>query len=263
MHICFLDIDGTLVLTGGAGKTAFARTLAEDFGIAKVDGDVPFAGRSDRAIAMDLFRSHGIAPTFENWQRFCTGFIPRLEEALATHQGYILPGVSNLLGALTARGDVALGLLTGNLRQGAHRKLAYYGLWDYFPFGGFGDEHLERCDIAAAALAAARVHIDGQNCRGLAGHHRRDGRAESSEQNVPVPLFLDGATNANGTGNSIDRVIVIGDTPHDIDCGRSIGARCVAVPTGSTSAAVLRARAPDAFVETLEDIEPILGLLDD
>jgi phosphoglycolate phosphatase-like HAD superfamily hydrolase len=235
MHICFLDIDGTLVLTGGAGKTAFARTLAEDFGIAKVDGDVPFAGRSDRAIAMDLFRSHGIAPTFENWQRFCTGFIPRLEEALATHQGYILPGVGNLLGALTARGDVALGLLTGNLRQGAHRKLAYYGLWDYFPFGGFGDEHLERCDIAAAALAAARVHIDGRSS----------------------------ATNANGIESAIDRVIVIGDTQHDIDCGRSIGARCVAVPTGSTSAAALRSRAPDALVETLEDIEPILGLLDD
>jgi phosphoglycolate phosphatase-like HAD superfamily hydrolase len=235
MHICFLDIDGTLVLTGGAGKTAFARTLAEDFGIAKVDGDVPFAGRSDRAIAMDLFRSHGIAPTFENWQQFCTGFIPRLEEALATHQGYILPGVGNLLDALTARGDVALGLLTGNLRQGAHRKLAYYGLWDYFPFGGFGDEHLERCDIAAAALAAARVHIDGRSS----------------------------APNANGTESAIDRVIVIGDTQHDIDCGRSIGARCVAVPTGSTSAAVLRARAPDALVETLEDIEPILGLLDD
>jgi phosphoglycolate phosphatase-like HAD superfamily hydrolase len=224
MHICFLDIDGTLILTGGAGQAAFARTLAEDFGIDEIDGTVAFAGRSDRAIAMDLFRSHGVAPTAENWQRFCAGYLPRLDETLATHRGAVLPGVVDLLAALAARGDVAVGLLTGNVREGARRKLRYYGLWQHFPFGGFGDEHTERCDIAIAALAAARKHLNGQHGRG--------------------------------------EVIVIGDTVHDIDCGRSIEARCVAVPTGHTTAEALRAGEPDVMVDTLEDIDPILALLD-
>jgi phosphoglycolate phosphatase-like HAD superfamily hydrolase len=231
MHICFLDIDGTLVLTGGAGKTAFARTLAEDFGIETIDGSVPFAGRSDRAIAMDLFRSHGVAATDENWERFRVGYLSRLQDALATHKGHVLPGVPRLLDALAARGDVALGLLTGNLREGARHKLAYYGLWDHFPFGGFGDEHMERCEIAAAALAAARMHLT----KGSNGS---------------------GAREANG------QIVVIGDTLHDISCGRSIGARCVAVPTGHTSADTLRSGAPDALVATLEDVEPIFALFD-
>jgi phosphoglycolate phosphatase-like HAD superfamily hydrolase len=223
MHICLLDIDGTLVLTGGAGQTAFARTLAEDFGIATIDRGVQFAGRSDRAIAMDLFRSHDVPATDENWSRFCAGYLTRLADALATHQGHVLPGVERLLATLAARGDVALGLLTGNVREGAQRKLAYYGLWHHFPFGGFGDEHLERCDIAAAALAAARLHLNGVQ----AGH-----------------------------------VIVIGDTLHDISCGRSIDAHCVAVPTGHTTADTLRTGDPDVLVETLEDVAPILALLD-
>jgi phosphoglycolate phosphatase-like HAD superfamily hydrolase len=224
MHICFLDIDGTLILTGGAGQAAFARTLAEDFGIDQIDGTVAFAGRSDRAIAMDLFRSHDVAPTAENWRRFCAGYLPRLEQTLASHQGFVLPGVVDLLSALAARGDVAVGLLTGNVREGARRKLGHYGLWSHFPFGGFGDEHTERCDIAAAALSAARRHANGEHGRG--------------------------------------EVIVIGDTVHDIDCGRSIDARCVAVPTGHTTAEALRSGKPDVLVQTLEDVGPILALLD-
>jgi phosphoglycolate phosphatase len=232
MHICFLDIDGTLVLTGGAGKTAFARTLVEDFGIKTIDGNVAFAGRSDRAIAMDLFRSHGVETTEENWARFRAGYLVHLQNALTTHKGFVLPGVPELLRALAARGDVALGLLTGNLQDGARYKLRYYGLWDHFAFGGFGDEHMERCDIAAAALNAAKSHL-GSRGNGSSDH---------------------------GTANG--QVVVIGDTLHDISCGRSIGARCVAVPTGHTSAEVLRTGKPDALVATLEDMGPILALFD-
>jgi phosphoglycolate phosphatase len=140
------------------------------------------------------------------------------------NHGSVLPGVRELLTALSARGDVAIGLLTGNVREGARRKLGYYGLWEHFPFGGFGDEHTERCDIATAALAAARLHLNGQHGHG--------------------------------------QVIVIGDTVHDIDCGRSIEAHCVAVPTGHTTAEALRAGQPDVLVDTLNEVEPILALLD-
>jgi phosphoglycolate phosphatase-like HAD superfamily hydrolase len=228
MHVCFLDIDGTLVLTGGAGQAAFAQTLAEDFAIADIDARVPFAGRSDRAIAMDLFRSHGIEPSAENFQRFCNGYLKRLETTLAANTGSVLPGVTQLLQRLADRGDVALGLLTGNLREGARRKLGYYGLWHWFPFGGFGDEYDDRCHIAAAALAAARSHVDGKSPSGISG-----------------------------------RLVVIGDTIHDIECGRSIGARCVAVATGHTSPDVLRKGQPDLLVENLTNSQPVLDLFGD
>jgi phosphoglycolate phosphatase len=232
MHICFLDIDGTLLLTGGAGQSAFAETLADEFDIARLDGNVGFSGRSDKAIAMDLFRSHGIEPTEANWRKFCAGYLGRLETALRTCNGSVLPGVPRLLEALAARGDVAIGLLTGNMREGARHKLTHYGLWHWFPFGGFGDEHMERCDIAAAALTAADLHLNGTKI----------------------------ATMSNG--NPFHRqILVIGDTHHDIRCGRSIGARCVAVPTGMASADVLRDAQPDLLVESLENLEPILNLL--
>jgi phosphoglycolate phosphatase len=231
MHICFLDIDGTLVLTGGAGQKAFAHTFAEVFGVPAIDGAVTFAGRSDKAIATDLFVAHGIEPTPENWQQFRTGYLNRLGNALVTTKGDVLPGVMELLATLQNRGDVALGLLTGNLRDGARRKLTHYDLWHWFPFGGFGDEHLDRCDIAAAALEAAYAHLNGQS---------------------PAA--------ANGAG--LGEVLVIGDTVNDITCGRSINARCIAVPTGHTPAEVLQTAKPDVLVETLRDTGPILALLD-
>src|SRR4051812_23072492 len=99
MHICLLDIDGTLVLTGGAGQTAFAQTLAADFDIPQINTNVAFAGRSDRAIVADLFRAHGVDPSDENWDRFRTGYLSRLDTALGSHQGYVLPGVGALLTA--------------------------------------------------------------------------------------------------------------------------------------------------------------------
>lgn len=234
MHIFLLDIDGTLVLTGGAGQTAFAQTLAADFGIPAIDSNVAFAGRSDRAIVADLFRGHGFEPSVQNWERFCLGYLSRLDEALSSHQGYVLPGVRELLTTLAARGDVALGLLTGNVREGARRKLIHYDLWHWFAFGGFGDDHVERCDIAAAALAAARTHLNGQS--------------RPERENLATCNF--------------GEVVVIGDTLHDISCGQSIGAHCVAVATGHTTIDVLRSGNPHVLVETLEDLNPILALLD-
>jgi phosphoglycolate phosphatase-like HAD superfamily hydrolase len=183
---------------------------------------------------MDLFRAHGIEPSADNWAHFRAGYLRRLEEALVTHQGEVLPGVTELLAALSARNDVALGLLTGNVYEAARRKLTHYGLWHWFPFGGFGDEHLDRCDIAAAALAAARTHLNGS-----ASRRRQSASADTDGQ-----------------------LIVIGDTLNDIICGRAIGAQCVAVPTGHTPADVLRGGKPDLLVETLRDSESILALLD-
>jgi phosphoglycolate phosphatase len=224
MHICFLDIDGTLVSTGGAGQAAFVVTLDKDFGIQNATSTgVSFAGRSDRAIATDIMALHGLDPTPEMWDRFRAAYVNRLTEVLPVYQGRVLPGVVPLLETLAQRGDTALGLITGNVAQAAQHKLRHYELWDWFPFGGFGDEHVDRCDIAAAALAAGRTHLNGVEHRAL---------------------------------------VVIGDTPNDVRCARSIGAFAVAVPTGNTSIDVLRAAEPDVLVETLEDVRPILKLFD-
>lgn len=224
MHICFLDIDGTLVSTGGAGQAAFVVTLDKDFGIQNATSQgVSFAGRSDRAIAADIMAAHGLDPTPETWARFREAYVRRLSEVLPVYQGRVLPGVVPLLETLSQRGDTALGLITGNVAQAAQHKLRHYELWHWFPFGGFGDEHVDRCDIAAAALAAGRNHLNGTPHREL---------------------------------------VVIGDTPNDIRCARSIGAYCVGVPTGNTKIDVLRAAEPDVLVETLEDTAPILKLFD-
>lgn len=217
MHVCLFDIDGTLLLSGGAGKAAMERALAVEFAVdARSDG-IPFSGRTDRAIARDLFRLHGVADTPRNWQQFVAAYLRELPDCLASHPGRVLPGVAELLTQLRAREDVAVGLLTGNLQEGARLKLTHYGLWDHFAFGGFGDVHEDRDHVARDALAAVR----------------------------------------QGLGREPAVIWVIGDTPLDVRCGRSIGACVVAVATGWHSAADLLREQPDLLLRDLSDVAPL------
>ncbi len=228
MYAVLFDIDGTLLLTGGAGKSCFLDTFREDFQIADPQGEVPFAGRSDRAIAHDLMQVHGVKPSAENWQRFLTGYCQRVDEALDRCTGALLPGVVELLDELGRLEHVAVGLLTGNVEHGAWAKLGHYGLADRFAFGGFGDHHTDRNDIAAAALRAAEVHA---------------------------------AKTRNGAPGKLRGVMVIGDTISDVRCARSIGAYTVAVATGSTSLEQLAASGPDLALADLTDSDALLAEL--
>jgi phosphoglycolate phosphatase-like HAD superfamily hydrolase len=227
VYAVLFDIDGTLVQTGGAGQLAFAEAFAAEFGVPQLSGAVKFAGRSDRAIALELMRVHGIEPSADNWQRFRSAYVGRLPGALRRRQGRVLPGVTALLDSLAAHQDSVVGLLTGNVREGAARKLSYYGLADRFPFGGFGDDTDERCEIAAAALAEARQY----------------------------------AAARNGHSPDLAGVMVIGDTEHDITCARSIGAVAVAVPTGGATRDALAAAKPDLLLDDLSDSQPLLELV--
>jgi phosphoglycolate phosphatase len=229
VYAVLFDIDGTLVQTGGAGQLAFAETFADEFGVRELSGSVAFAGRSDRAIALELMRVHGVPPNEENWQRFRSGYLKRLPAALARRQGCVLPGVTELLDELAALEHPLVGLLTGNVRDGAMQKLTYYRLVERFGFGGFGDVSDERCDIAAAALAEAR-------------------RAAA-------------ARNGGANGKALSGAMVIGDTVHDISCARSIGAYAVAVPTGNTPREELAAAAPDLLLQDLSDSRPLLDIV--
>ena len=159
MHIYLFDIDGTLIDTQGAGRDAMIVALAKEFNTHSDFENVVFAGRTDRAIVSDLFQLHSIVDNDTNWNRFCMTFTEHLPEHLKRRNGRVLPGIVPLLDRLAARSDVVLGLLTGNLREGARWKLSHYGLYDYFTsvngaIGAFGDIHRDRDDVARDALAA-------------------------------------------------------------------------------------------------------------
>jgi phosphoglycolate phosphatase-like HAD superfamily hydrolase len=221
MRICLFDIDGTLLSTGGAGKAAMEAALISEFRLdALVDG-VPYSGRTDRAIGRDLLGLHGIEDNADTWRRLATAYLARLPQYLASHRGQVLPGIASLLQLLRNDETVLLGLLTGNIREGARGKLAHYGLWDHFALGGFGDDHFDRNDVALAAKAAITAHLDG---RGI-----------------------------------VDEVWVVGDTPLDIRCARHIGARVAAVATGWHNLEELAAAEPDVLLPDLSDPAPFLS----
>lgn len=222
-YVCLFDIDGTLLASGGAGKHAMYQALVTEFGVAELDDGVPFAGRTDRAIARDLFARHQVADTDANWIRFVRAYLDHLPSSLASRDGRVLPGVAELLGILAARSDVSLGLLTGNMRDGASAKLRFFQIESYFPYGGFGDVHLDRSDVAREVMTAV------------------------SSQVAP--------------STTPDRVWVIGDTPLDISCARAVGARVLAVCTGLHARHDLLPGEPDLLLEDLTDPSAFLSAL--
>jgi phosphoglycolate phosphatase-like HAD superfamily hydrolase len=211
-----------LIHTRGAGLAALREGLRVAFGVADPTDRVAVHGRTDRGITRDLFRHHGIDDHAEHWERFRDAYLQVLPGTLAARPGTVLPGIIALLDILASRDDVAIGLLTGNTREGARLKLAHYGLDRYFGFGGFGDEHLERDDVARDALAAVNAHLNG--------------------------------------AVDLERLWVIGDTPTDVSCGRAIGARVIAVATGNHTHAELAAAGPDHLATDFADPAPVLAL---
>jgi phosphoglycolate phosphatase-like HAD superfamily hydrolase len=222
MHICLFDIDGTLLSSGGAGKAAMEAALEAEFAVTRSSGGVPFSGRTDRAITQDLFHFHGIQWSVANWERFLAAYLDHLPGCLANHQGQVLPGIAKLLEDIRGRDRFALGLLTGNVRDGARLKLGHYGLFDYFAFGGFGDHHMDRDDVAQEALAVIHSQFNGSS--------------------------------------DIRSIWVIGDTPLDIRCARAIGAQAIAVATGTHSLDELAAERPDLLVPDFSDAAPLLAM---
>jgi phosphoglycolate phosphatase-like HAD superfamily hydrolase len=220
MHVFLFDIDGTLLSSGGAGRAAMELALAEAFGVPACSDGVTMSGRTDRSILRDLLRLHGVAETESNRGRFVASYLANLPGCLQRGQGRALPGIVTLLDHLAERDQAALGLLTGNFRAGARAKLGYFGLFEYFAFGGFGDEHWDRDDVAREALAAVHEHLNGRV--------RTEG------------------------------IWVIGDTPLDVRCARAIGARAAAVATGVHTLDQLGAEKPDLLLPDLADPEPLL-----
>jgi len=211
------DIDGTLIASGGAGMRALSIALHDAFGIAGSIEDIEYSGRTDRWIMRQIFAKFGLPATEVNFARYTDAYLAALPPQMRQLHARVLPGVPVLLEGAVGRGGVGQGLLTGNLRRGAEVKLGFHGLWGYFPFGAFADDGEQRNDLGPHALRRAQ---------------------ERHGVNFPP-----------------ERVWIIGDTPHDIACARTIGANSLAVATGIHSAADLALHKPTALLSDLSDSE--------
>ena len=201
---------------GGAGRRAIARVFKEHFARHEVFDDVRFHGMTDRAIIRGGLGRVGLPADDATIDRICATYLDALADEMPSSKGFVVhPGVRQLLDALTARDDVVMGLGTGNLREGARIKLEHAGIHHQFLFGGYGCDHELRPEIIRLAAERGAAHL---------------GRP------------LDGC-----------RVVVIGDTPRDVDAARAIGATAVAVETGGIPAATLRAAGAAHVFPTLAD----------
>ena len=225
MKLVLFDIDGTLLASEGAGKRAITRALTEIFGSAGPD-DYHYDGKTDPQIVRELMKLDGKddkvidarMPAVLNLYLENLNYELRAPDRKAPRQ---LAGVGKLLDALEARSDVVLGLLTGNVERGARLKLDAVGIeFSRFRVGAFGSDHERRPQLPAIAR---------ERCRRQTG------------------AFLNGAD-----------VVVIGDTPDDLQCGRSIGATAFGVATGRFSVPQLLEHKPAAAFEDLSDTEDVL-----
>ncbi len=222
-RLLLFDIDGTLVSTGGAGVYALRQALTERFGVNDDLRNIEIAGMTDSGIVANILKKHKIPGTQENITAFLEMYVDLLELELPRRRGTLLPGILPLLKKLKSRQHLVLGLLTGNLRRGAQLKLEHYGVWQFFEFGAFADDHHDRNELGAFARARAREK--------------------------------------HGWEFAAARIDVIGDTPRDIACGKAFGARTIAVATGSWPREKLAEHEPDFVFDDLRNIENVISTL--
>ncbi len=201
-------------------ESAFARLWAVD----RATDGISFDGRTDRGIFIEVLEKQGRGgPALEaNLARYVEAYLEELPGTLAAKGGTVLPGVTELLSALAIE-QPGFGLATGNLRRGAETKLGYFGLWERFLGGGFGDDHAVRADLVAAGI------------RELAEHLETD----------PNPR----------------NAIVLGDTPLDVEAAHGAGAKALGVGTGRFTAAELLASGAEFAVDDLSDTARVLEIL--
>ena len=222
-RLILFDIDGTLLSADGAGKRAVRDALVEVFGTTGPIGSYSFAGRTDPQIAHTLLGAAG-------WERedvdarlpeFWRLYVANLEREIARVRVQALPGVSTLLERIEAEPPaVVLGLLTGNLEEGARLKVDAAGLgFARFRVGAYGSDHADRPELPAIAARRA-LERTGLDFRGK-------------------------------------EIVIVGDTPFDIQCGESLGVRTIAVATGHHSVDELAEHGPDHLFDTLEDTDAV------
>ncbi len=224
--LILFDIDGTLLLSGRAGLRAMTRAFADTFGITNAFEGQSFGGRTDSYLVSTALRANGMPDTPEQHERFRQIYIPLLAEEIehpgTGHKG-LMPGARELLEALGRHHHLHLALLTGNYREAAELKLQHFELWHFFEWGAFSDD--------------------------------------AADRNALVPIARRRAETYDIPGEALERVIVIGDTPHDIECARVAGAKSIAVATGGFTVEQLREAGADEVLPDLSDTARVLTLL--
>lgn len=224
--LVLFDIDGTLLLTGGAGRRSLDRAFQTVFGVESAFDGVRLAGRTDPALLADALARAGVTARDGDAERFRDLYLETLADELRrppadgaddwtnwrTFRG-VFPGVREVLAALSARRDVFAGLLTGNYSAGARIKLAHFGLSDHFRCGAFGEDAPERWQLVQVARA----------------------RAESA---------------GSGPVDGHD-IWIVGDTPLDVAAARRAGVRSLAVATGGYGTERLAEAGADVVVPVL------------
>ena len=222
-RLLLFDIDGTLIHSGGAGVHALKSAFRERFGIADDLHDIEIAGMTDSGIVISILNKHKIPATNENVSAFLDSYVHFLSLELPRRKGKLLPGVLELLERLKSRPHLVLALLTGNVSRGAQLKLEHYGVWHFFEFGAFADDHQDRNRLGLFARARAKEK------------HSRE--------------------------FSTSEIDVIGDTPRDIACGKAFGARTIAVASGTWSRKQLAEYQPDFLINDLSNVKRIIDTL--
>lgn len=224
-RLVLFDIDGTLILDGGAARDAYGEALARVYGFRGDLRRYDFSGRTDPQITHMVLGDAGFgeaeiaAKLDELWEQYLAG----LARKATPERVRVLPGIGELLRALAGRCDVMLALLTGNIEPGARIKLGAAGLNHYFPFGAFGSDSMHRDELPPIAVRRAS-EIDG---------HRFHGRD----------------------------VVIIGDSIYDIRCGVPHDATTIAIASGKTPAEKLRAEKPHYFFRSAEDTAALVAAI--
>lgn len=227
-RLILFDIDGTILSSQGAARRAFERAMNEVYGTAGPINDHPFDGKTDPQIARELLRLAGYddASVDSKFSDLWSAYVGQLDHefAIPGHQTTVYPGVRELLDELELRSnEQLLGLLTGNIVDGAMRKLASADIASDFRVGAFGSDHERRDALPAVAVERARS---------LTGIHFRE-----------------------------RDIVVIGDTPADVTCGSALGVRTVGVATGHFSGDVLRDAGAHFVFDDLSDTGRVLDAL--
>lgn len=227
MNLVLFDIDGTILATSGAGRRAMEASLITHFGTPGPTG-YRYDGKTDIQIVRESMRNagHDDATINARIPSVLELYLRHLDEELtrAPEATQVYAGVVALLDALDQREDCIVGLLTGNLVGGARRKLTAASLaFERFRVGAFGSDHEHRHELPAIAVARAREEL--------------------------------------GVGVTGERVVIIGDTPADVLCGRGIGARAIAVATGHYSVEQLNEHAPHLAVPDLSDTAHLVQVI--
>jgi phosphoglycolate phosphatase len=209
------DIDGTLLVTGGAGAAAWQRAFDELYGVEANIGEHTYAGMTDPEIATIVFREViGCEGSGEERAKAIGCYLKHLPATVAESDGYrVMPGIEDLVGRLIDEGCL-LGLVTGNIEAAAHIKLARGHLNRFFSFGGYGSDSADRTEVTKAALCRAALVSGGT----------LDPRA----------------------------CIAVGDTPRDVKAGHGAGIKVVGVATGAYRTRELNDAGADWALETVE-----------